>query len=362
MNRAWASVVSIRAGRSGLSRALCRLDDGTEAEAVGYPELVGTIAEGDRVLLNTTAVDLALGSGGVHFIIARDSDPGESRESTGHIVKLRYTPHQMALLAVEEPASEFHSAIETADSLAGMPVVCCELVSQVPAVIAGLRSRGEPGRIALTVSDEAALPAQYSDLMMDLRSGGFVCSVITAGQAFGGDLEAVNVHSALLAARIACGAAFAIVTPGPGTVGTGTKWGFSGVRQGEAINAIAALEGRPIGVVRASGAEARGRHTGISHHTRTVFTRVATAPFSAAWPAGFASRYAEAWCSLCAETGPRISGYIVEGATEALQSFENDWRAWKTMGRGRSEDPLYYEAAAAAGILAMNLRREANCE
>lgn len=362
MHRVRAEVVSICSDTVGVLRTECRMADGGLARAVAYRELCGSVAVGDRVLLNTTAVDLGLGSGGVHFIVARDGEPGDNGDLRGHIMKLRYTPNQVSVLAVEEPASPFHSALESADTLAGMPVVCCELVSQVPAVVAGLRYRGAAGRVASVVTDEAALPVQYSDLLMDLRSAGLISNIITAGQAFGGDHEAVNVHSALLAARVACGASFAIVTPGPGTVGTDTLWGFSGVRQGEAINAVSTLGGRAIGVVRASCGDTRERHRGISHHTRTVFTRVATAAFAAAWPGSADPELTVQWDALQSEACLRLSGFVVEGATEALDAFEKRWRQWSTMGRGRAEDPLYYEAAAAAGILAANLWREAACE
>ena len=45
---------------------------------------------------------------------------------------------------------------------------------------------------------------------------------VSCGQAFGGDLEAVTLHSGLLAARLVGEADVAIVGIGPGVVGTGT--------------------------------------------------------------------------------------------------------------------------------------------
>src|SRR6185369_1894245 len=92
---------------------------------------------------------------------------------------------------------------------------------------------------------------------------------VTAGQTFGGDLEAPNVHSGLLAARHALGADIAVVTQGPGNLGTGTAWGFSGVAVGEAVNAAAILGGRPVGSLRISAADPRSRHHGVSHHSLT---------------------------------------------------------------------------------------------
>ena len=55
-----------------------------------------------------------------------------------------------------------------------------------------------------------------------------------------------DVHSGLLAARHVLNADIAVVTQGPGNLGTGTEWGFSGVACGEAVNAAAVLGGRPV--------------------------------------------------------------------------------------------------------------------
>jgi len=54
------------------------------------------------------------------------------------------------------------------------------------------------------MTDAGALPLALSDLVADLCGAGLLAGAITAGQAFGGDLEAVGVPSALvLAATVA---------------------------------------------------------------------------------------------------------------------------------------------------------------
>ena len=95
------------------------------------------------------------------------------------------------------------------------------------------------------MSDQGALPLAFSRSVAALRDAGLLAATVTVGQAFGGDLEAVTVHSGLLAARLALRADLAIVTQGPGNLGTGTRWGFSGVSAGEAVNA--ARPGRASG-------------------------------------------------------------------------------------------------------------------
>ena len=104
-----------------------------------------------------------------------------------------------------------------------------------------------PGtRVVYVMSDQGALPLAFSRSYAELRAAGLLAGSVTVGQAFGGDLEAVTVHSGLLAARLALAADLVVLTQGPGNLGTGTRWGFSGVAAGEAVNA-AGRAGRPAG-------------------------------------------------------------------------------------------------------------------
>ena len=125
--------------------------------------------------------------------------------------------------------------------------------------------------------DGGALPAWFSRTSAALREIGWLAATVTVGQAFGGDLEAVTLHSGLLAARHVLGAELAVVSQGPGNLGTGTRWGFSGVASGEAVNAAAVLHGRPVASLRISEADPRERHRGVSHHSLTAYGQVALA-------------------------------------------------------------------------------------
>ena len=128
-----------------------------------------------------------------------------------------------------------------------MPVVCCGLHSQVPLVAAAVKQVDPelPGRL---LHDRPGLagPAALRCRREQARTRDSLDSTITCGQAFGGELEAVNLHSGLLAARHVAGADVAVVAIGPGVVGTATPFGHGGVAQGEAVNAVAALGGIPI--------------------------------------------------------------------------------------------------------------------
>ena len=159
---------------------------------------------------------------------------------------------------------------------------------------------------------------------------------MTAGQAFGGDLEAVSVHSGLLAARLVVGADVAVVAQGPGNLGTGTRWGFSGVSAGEAVNAAGVLRGRPVAALRVSAADARERHRGVSHHSLTALGRVALVPADVVvplLPGPFGDRVREQAAGLAGRH--RLVEEPLDGLDEALAASPVPL---STMGRGVLED------------------------
>ena len=274
------------------------------------------------MLLNVNALALGLGTGGYALVVALPdrlpADPSTARSTTaaaaGHVVKARYTPLQTIVLGVDEEASPHRAAMTAADDLGGLPVVVADLHSALPGDHRR-RPRHRPGaRVAYVMTDGGALPAWFSRTLSDLRAE--LAGTVTVGQAFGGDLEATNIYGGLLAAAHVLRADVAIVAQGPGNLGTGTRWGFSGTAVGEAVNAVAALGGRPVGSLRISDADARGRHHGVSHHSLTAYGRVALAarrPRGARRPARAAGgrrgrRAGTRWRSAPAGHGRRRTG------------------------------------------------------
>ena len=140
----------------------------------------------------------------------------------------------------------------------------------------------------------------------------------------------------------------AIVAQGPGNLGTGTRWGFSGVAVGEAVNAIATLGGRPVGSLRISDADPRPRHRGVSHHSLTAYGRVALAPAELVVPDGLdpalAAEVDAALAPLAARH--RLVRVPTAGLDAALRASPVPL---STMGRGLDADHAYFLAAAAAG-------------
>lgn len=330
------------------------VDGSGTRRALAYPALVGTPEPGDEVLLNTTATELGLGTGGYALVVAVPGRLPEDREGPGHLVKARYTPLQAVVLGADEPDAPTHAALADDTPLPppGLPVVVADLHSSLPAVLAGVLAERPGARVAYVMTDGGALPLWFSRTVGALAAGsapGRLAGTVTVGQAFGGDLEAVTLHSGLLAAARVLAADVAVVTQGPGNLGTGTTWGFSGVAAGEAVNAAAAVGARPVAALRMSQADPRSRHRGVSHHSLTAYGRVALSPADVVVPASAAA--------VVAPVRHLLAGHrLVEVDDRDLIEVLRPWSALlSTMGRGLDDDPVAFVAAAATGRHAARL-------
>lgn len=350
MRQVWGIVTNVVTDSVQVQHLEVALDDRSTGKAVAFPPLSGRCVVSDRVLLNTTAVDMSLGTGGLHFVIARGPFEGVTLDEPGggHIMKLRYTPLQVDVAAVEEQDGPHHETMRTATTLAGLPVACCGLHSHVPLVAAAIKHADPNLRVAYVMTDQAALPLALSDVVRSSVETGLLDATVTCGQSFGGDLEAVNTHSGLLAARYVHNADVAILAIGPGVVGTATPFGHGGIAQGEAVNAVASLGGTPVAVLRVSFADARSRHHGVSHHTLSALTRISLAPALIALPA-LPEEYEDAIEEALESAGvwerhTRVA--TTSGRTETPSTRGIEVR---TMGRSIAEDPAFFAAAFAAG-------------
>jgi hypothetical protein len=331
-----ARVVEVLSERPGLQRVAVRMPDGSDARAYATTALVGRCGVGDRVVLNTTAVELGLGTGGwhvVHWNLERDElvAPGPD-----HVMKLRYTS-----LQADVGTSELLHP-ECDDPIDGVPVVACTVHSQVPLVALAAAQRRPGTRVAYVMTDGAALPLALSDVVHELARRGLLVGTVTAGHAFGGDLEAVSVPAALGLAVHALGAEVVVVGMGPGVVGTGTALGTTAVEAAAVLDAAVALGGEPVLCVRASDGDGRERHRGVSHHVATVARLTSARPRVATVPAEAAEL-------------PGVRGSDVADAPDAAALLAGAGLQVTTMGRDVTQDPLFFAAAAAAGALAADL-------
>ena len=347
---------------TGAPKGASSLMPGLQVRAVAYEALTGVPVAGERVRLEVSALDRALGTGGHAMVSARLDVLPTDPPREGHLVKARYMPDQVMVTGVDEQGTTHHGLLSQPIGdldLEGMPVVVADLHSSLPAVLAGLRSPdgARQPRVVYVMTDGGALPLAYSRLVAALSEAGWLAGTVTAGQAWGGDIEAVSIHNALLAARHVLHADAAIVIQGPGNLGTETPWGFSGVACGDAVNAIATLGGRPVACLRVSQADARPRHLGISHHSMTAYGRVALAGADVVVPVleGALGVQVRREAEVLCEPRPgaaqhRLVEVPVDGLMELLRAAEAETGVrLSTMRRGLDEDTAAFIAAAAAG-------------
>ena len=336
------AVSEVLGARPGLQRVLVDLDRGPERAYV-LTQLVGPVAIGDRVVVNTTAVDLGLGTGGwhvVHWNLSRDSWEGEHG---GAGMKLRYASLQVEVANAEPDA---------VTDLGGTPVVVAGLHSQVAAIAAAFAHARPGGRLVYVMTDAGALPIAISDLVWELRERGLVAATVTSGHAFGGDYEAVSVPGALEVARHRAGADAIVVAMGPGSAGTGTRLGFSGIEVGPALDATTALGGRPIAALRVSFADPRPRHRGVSHHSITALSVATHTRVRVAVPCIGGEEEQTIRADLAA-AGIDTRHETVDVAPVGIAALlEARGLHVESMGRPARADPALFEAAAAAGVLA----------
>ena len=285
-----------------------------ELPCVAYPRLTGPVEVGDDVLVNEQARLLGLGSGGFDVLYANlTRGLGLPVEQGAHVMKLPYSPGQLTLRHQEETD-------ELATSLDGLPVVLCTLHSQVAPVCAALSG----ARVAYVQVAGGALPVSLSDTVRALKDGSLLEVAVAVAPCLDGDVECVTAAAAFAWAK-AQELDAVVCSVGPGIVGTGSRLGHGALALADAANAASALGGRPVLAVRTSDADPRARHRGVSHHTRAVL-------------------------ELCL-------GEVVV----AEDSHGDGWEAacdglpLAHMGRGPDDDPQFFRAAFAAGMVARAL-------
>jgi hypothetical protein len=287
------------------------------------------VALGDDVIVNVQALELELGSGGFDVLLANltrglelPADPG------AHVMKLPYTPLQFARRHAEEDAS-------SPQTLGGMPVVATSLHSQLAPVCAALAGEA----VAYVQLAGGALPVSFSDAVRTLRERGLLALTVGAGPCFDGDVDCVNVFSALVIARER-GATVVVCGIGPGVIGTGTRFGHGGMAAAHAVFAAHALDGRPVLAPRLSERDSRERHQGLSHHSEAALSLCGDS-CRIAWPEG---------CPIENEITEKADAVDVSDWEKACAGLP-----LLHMGRGPSEDPWFFAAAFAAGRLAKSL-------
>ena len=298
------------------------------------PVLHGEMRRGDEVVVNTEALDRELGSGGfdvVHVNLTRGLS-GEPDEDS-HVMKLNYTSIQHAVELVEESG--------------GVPVRS----GQMPVLVIPLHGHLAPAawaatqmapdlRVGYVQTGGGALPGRLSRDVAQLRGLWLLCGHVTAAPAYGGEVEALSVPGALDAAANRLGWHAAIAGPGPGIIGSATRYGHGGMAALDSAHAARALGLPTLLSPRLSAADPRERHRGVSHHTRVVL-ELLLAEVEVPAPAG-EERIGD-------ELRDGSGQYRVVTHAADLEGYARSGLPTRTMGRDLEQDRLFFAAALASG-------------
>jgi hypothetical protein len=138
---------------------------------------------------------------------------------------------------------------------------------------------------------------------------------------------------------------------GPGGVGTASRLGFSGIEAAAALDTVAALGGDPILALRASFADPRARHEGVSHHAVTVLDAV-RCPVRIPVPRGDEVARERIRRDLGAVGDADRHEIIDVDVPDIVELFREHGLAITSMERPAADDPVFFATAGAAGIVA----------
>jgi hypothetical protein len=296
-----------------------------ERAAISYEP----VEAGDDVVVNVTALDLGLGSGGfdiVHVNLTRGLDqPGPDG---AHVLKLNYTSLQHAVNPIEIDIEPNNAAERRSRG----PIAVIALHGQLAPVAWQARQRLPDAKIGYIQTWGGALPGSLSRVVKTLRTQGLLAGHITAGSAYGGEAEAISVIGAIHAGLTQWEAA--IIGPGPGILGSDSRLGHGGMAALESAHAALALGCKPLIVPRMSSGDPRERHQGLSHHTKTVL-ELLLKPVHVALP----------------EHQPLPGRHQAVSAAVDLDGYRGSGLPATTMGREIDQDELFFRAALAGGAV-----------
>ena len=361
--------------------------DGERRPAIAEVGLMGTSQQGDEVIVNVQARDLGLGSGGFDIVHANLTRGLAGEGVTGaHVMKLNYTSLQHAVAPVEDtPTGAPHDGAhpegrEQAGKQLGLPllspVAVLALHGQLAPVAWAFAQANPDRRLGYVQTPGGALPGSHSRVVRMLLERGLLAGHITAGAAYGGELEAITTAGALHHGLHVLGWDGAVCGPGPGIVGSSSPLGHGGMNALDSAHTALALGAPTLLVARMSSADGRPRHRGLSHHTLTVLDMLLE-PVTVALPAGIRS---PAGAELRARLGS-VFGSAREHFKPQLEldvdrparMARHDWRRApvelpaylesglpaETMGRPIVSDPLFFGAALAGGTVLAKLGESA---
>lgn len=292
---------------------------GERRPAVADVALIGAADVGDHVIVNLIAAAAEPGFDVVHVNLTRGlagaGTPG------AHATKLDFTSLQHAVVPVELSAPA--GAPLTLPT--GAPVAICALHAHLAPLAWAFHRAAPGGRLGFVQTTGGALPGGLSETVRILRRRGLLAAHLTAGQAYGGEGDAVTTAGALQHGFAERHWHAAVCGPGPGTLDSGTALGHGGMVALESAHTAAAL-GCQVVICAAA------RQGGIADETRMLL-ELALVPF------------------VVAHAGERPRAGLGRHEWRRGHADLDGYAAAGLPARSIEEDPAFFAAALAAGTV-----------
>ncbi|MGI6140679.1 MAG: DUF3866 family protein [Caldicoprobacterales bacterium] len=347
-------VKRILSQRDGVTEVMLEMDHPVK-KAINYDHITGKVSVGDWLILNTTAGSLSLGTGGYHFVMVNRAHETLPLSPGGHGMKVRYTPFQVKVPFVEEEFFHLRDSFNSPLDLEGRLICFGELHSMIPPLCAYFHyyCPNKP-RIGYIMTDHAALPLAFSKNITQLKEKKLLDTVITIGNAFGGDLECVNIYSALQAACLVEKCDIILVSMGPGITGTGTRYGFSGLELGLYLDLVYRHGGLCCFIPRISFSENRLRHYGLSHHFITILKDILQSALTIVLPCLDKRRIRYLYKQLRENHLLDKYGVCIIDGSGIRDAMEYYGISVTSMNRGIREDPAFFYGIGASAKKALS--------
>ncbi len=311
------------------------------------------------MIVNVEALDLALGSGGFDIVCANLTRGLEAPGASDiHVIKLNYSP-------IQHPVDPVEVSYEDAPARPTRrpPVLVLPLHGHLAPAAWAFGAAADGLALGYVQTPGAALPGTLSRDVAAMRERGLLAGHVTAGPCYGGEEEAISVPGALHAAAERLGWDAIIAGPGPGILGSATRYGHGGMAALDVAHSAIALGLPALLSPRLSGSDPRDRHRGLSHHSAAVLelllgpVRVPVPETDAGgWPTE-AREGGGAEDALAAITEACGDRHDVAVEPVDLEAYAEAGLPTSTMGRSIEEDPLFFAAPLAAGRALANAAR-----
>lgn len=328
-------------------------------KSINYIEETGMCAVEDLVVINTIGNRLGLGTGGYNFVYLNLSNKsGEGKvldRNHGHIIKMKYTPGQIRVKAVEERI-EYKNVFDVEPKLLPRPVVYAILHSMISPLVTTIKYIMPNAIISCVYTYGGAMNANNSFTLKRLRSSGLLNSVITTGECYGGDYEAINITTGIIFGLGKLNSDIIIVCCGPGVAGSSTYYGFSTFDFIGPIYIAKLLDLFPVLIPRISMADKRERHKGVSMQSLSILQ---TIDFPVHVPVYKDNEDIEGFNYIYNQLSDNgiINKHKVQFIDDPIIKKAIDFANINTrvMGRNYIEDPSFFNNCSSAGVYSVGL-------